>query len=403
MSTEREIGIGIDIGKHRHTVVLRAGDGRELTAPFLLDDSRPGVECLLEAVGHAEEQLGGRARVTVNMEATGVFHIPLFSALDPLYRVILWQPRQAKEATKKNIRRTKTDKRDCRTLALLHQNRQLTPPRTRYHDPLLVGAREVARVYYVLKDTRVNLSRRWTQEVFLANPGLDTAVDPSSRTGRRLLDVAPTPERLIERGATGIRPLLDGRGRRVRVTPEVILQVAQETLRAPAHEAAAALCQRSLRTVVDFLEERMAELEKELWAAWQLLRGETVIQTFPSMGWFRALVLHAEFGGLRRFPTADAAVSFAGLENYVYHSGHKRVDGGMTKAGSPLIRRVIWELLGCPATDLPRLTDYIGQKQRQGKHRSEALHAASKKLIRTLWAMDRDQRPYDSARAHATR
>ena len=70
---------------------------------------------------------------------------------------------------------------------------------------------------------------------------------------------------------------------------------------------------------------------------------------------------------------------------------------------SSLIRRVIWELLGCPATDLPRLTDYIGQKQRQGKHRSEALHAASKKLIRTLWAMDRDQRPYDSARAHATR
>jgi transposase len=394
MEKNAVIGVGIDIGKHKHTAVLRSGEGQVLCPPLHLDDTKESIERLLEQIHQAQQAIGEDAKVTINMEATGVFHIPLFSALSPFGRVILWQPRQAKEATKKNIHRSKTDKRDAGNLALLHNDHKLTPPSTTYDVVTLVGARELVRVFYVLKDTKVNLSRRWTQEAFLVNPALDSLMSPSTLTARRLLDAVPTPDDIISKGEVGIAPLLKSFGRRARVSAKDIVSAAENTLRAPAHEAAATFALRPLRKAVDCLEEQMKEVEGELWAYWEQVRQDTVIQTYPGMGWFRALALHAEFGGLRRFSSGDAAVSFAGLENHVYHSGEKKVDGGMTKAGSPIIRRVLWGLLSSPTVSIPRISAFIELKKGQGKHHSEAIHAASKKVLRTLWAMDHSMTRY---------
>lgn len=394
MERKAEIGVGIDIGKHKHTAILRDGEGRDLCPPLHLDDTKESVERLLQQIRQAEEAMGEVAHVTINMEATGVFHIPLFCALSPFGRVILWQPRQAKEASKKNIHRAKTDKRDAHNLTLLHNDHKLTPPRTNYDDATLVGARELARVLYVLKDTKVNLSRRWTQEAFLVNPALDSLMNPSTLTARRLLAAAPTPGDIVALGEMGLSPLLKSFGRRARVSAKDIVTAAENTLRAPAHETAATFAMRPLRKAVDCLEEQMREVERELWAYWELVRRDTVIHTFPGMGWFRALVLHSEFGGLRRFHSGDAAVSFAGLENHVYHSGQKKVDGGMTKAGAPMIRRVLWELLASPNANIPRFSAFVDFKKGQGKHHHEAMHAACKKVIRTLWAMEHTRTQY---------
>jgi transposase len=330
--------------------------------------------------------------VTVNLEATGPYHIPLYCALSPLFRVNLYQPRQARETSKKNVRRAKTDKRDCRTLALLHQH--VESPTTHYDDPLLLGARELVRLSYTFQDIRTNLTKRWSQEVFLAFPGLDTVVRPDTATARRLLRAAPTPDLLAQMSPSEVACLLRTGGRGVRTTPTEILAAATETLRAPAHEAAAVYALTPIRETVEFLDGQLERIRTELHAYWDQLRHDTVIHTFPSMGWLRALALHAEFGGLRRFHSADAAVAFAGLENYVYQSEGKEVNGGMTKAGSPTIRRVLWELLACPSVVVPVITEQIDRMRARGKHRSKALHAACKKTIRILWAMERDCSPY---------
>ena len=393
MERPKEIGVGIDIGKHHHTTILKDGEGNPLTGFLYLDDRRASVERLAAEVRRAQESLGGEEiPVTVNLEATGPYHIPLFCALSPLFRVNLYQPRQAKETSKKNIRRAKTDKRDCRTLALLHQ--KVEPPTTHYDDPFLVSARELVRLYYTLQDVRTNLTKRWTQEVFLAFPSLDTVLDPRTATAGRVLRAAPTPDRLIALSDAELSALLRTRGRGVRATASVLRQAAEETLRTPAHEMAAAFALNPLGDTIEFLGTQLDRVRSELAAYWSQLRNETVIDTFPSMGWFRALALHAEFGGLRRFHSADAAVAFAGLENYVYQSEGKLVNGPMTKAGSPTIRRVLWELLACPSVEIPDISDHINHMRARGKHYNKAVHSASKKTIRILWAMERDRAPY---------
>jgi len=396
MERPKEIGVGIDTGKHHHLAFLKDGDGRPLSRTFLhLEDTHESVERLVQEISRAEATFGTPVPVTINMEATGPYHIPMFNALSALYRVHLWQPRQAKEISKKNIRRAKTDRRDCRTLALLHQRQE--PPATRYDDPLLVGARQLVRLHYSLMDVKVSLHQRWNHELFLAFPNLDTLLNPETITAQRLLQRARTPTEFLDLPARELAQLLNNRRRRIGATAEEIRRKAEQTLRAPAHETAAAFAMGPLRDSMNFLEAQRERVDRELEAYWEQLRSTTVLASFPCMGWFRALALHAEFGGLRRFSHADAAVAFAGLENYVYQSEGKLVNGRMTKAGAPLIRRVLWELLGIPSHQIPKITDGMERMKARGKHRNATIHAAAKKVVRILWAMERDQIPYHRA------
>ena len=109
----------------------------------------------------------------------------------------------------------------------------------------------------------------------------------------------------------------------------------------------------------------------------------------------KAVALHTEFEGFRRFPHPDKAVAFAGIENMVYISGDsKNFNGPMTKAGSPIIRRVCWELLNTPVIYIPKITEHMNKLKSKGKHRYIRVHSASKKMIRTLWAMEHHEQVY---------
>ena len=120
-----------------------------------------------------------------------------------------------------------------------------------------------------------------------------------------------------------------------------------------------------------------------------------MISTVPFLSEFQAACLHVEFGGLGRFLYKDQAVAFAGFENFVYQSGDsKNINGRMTKAGSPILRRILWEIVSPPVRYIPEISEHIKRLMARGKHRNIAVHSAVKKLLGILCALERKNEPY---------
>ena len=68
-----------------------------------------------------------------------------------------------------------------------------------------------------------------------------------------------------------------------------------------------------------------------------------ILRSFKGIDYLTALLLISEIGDFERFPTAGSFMSFLGLVPGEYSSGTKRRPTGITKAGSPLLRRILVE------------------------------------------------------------
>jgi transposase len=66
-----------------------------------------------------------------------------------------------------------------------------------------------------------------------------------------------------------------------------------------------------------------------------------LLMTVPYVGALTALVLRSEIGDIRRFPSADRLVSYAGLDPRVYQSGEHCRYGRLTKHGNAYLRFVV--------------------------------------------------------------
>lgn len=68
-----------------------------------------------------------------------------------------------------------------------------------------------------------------------------------------------------------------------------------------------------------------------------------ILRSFRGIDYLTAMFLICEVSDFQRFPTAGAFMSFLGLVPGEYSSGKKRRQTGITRAGSPLLRRILVE------------------------------------------------------------
>ena len=110
---------------------------------------------------------------------------------------------------------------------------------------------------------------------------------------------------------------------------------------------------------------------------------------------YNAARVLGEIGDISRFRSADALVSFSGLDLTVYESGkYKALHVSPSKKGSVYLRyalfqvsRVIWQ---CNST----FRDYYGKKQAEGKHHYVILGHIQKKLARVIFSVLKNNSPF---------
>ena len=97
------IGVGIDCNKKNHKVCISDNFGKQYGKIFTIGNTVKDIEYLTEKVLEAEKDIG-ESDVIINMESTGIYHLPLYSALSKMFNVNIYQPKQVKDRSRKPLR-----------------------------------------------------------------------------------------------------------------------------------------------------------------------------------------------------------------------------------------------------------------------------------------------------------
>ncbi len=129
-------------------------------------------------------------------------------------------------------------------------------------------------------------------------------------------------------------------------------------------------------------------------AIWEKIKSNHYIQTITGISEIRTAIIWAEIGDIQNFKYPVQIVAFAGLYPRVKKSGIKEMIGGPTKRGSSTLRWALgWAVQKSKSVN-PVLAQYFERKIAEGKHYNTARCAAAKKLVRIIWLVEKNKKPF---------
>ena len=389
---------GVDIAKVDHVIGAVDESGSEVCRTMSFKNSAPGFErceAWLEGVAGAPED------VLVGMEATGHYWMALYAFLTSRgYAVAVIDPLQVRAVRGlKGMGGVKNDRVDAVLIAGAMRIGQYDPTRlatddvmslrslTRYHQSLKAELAEVKTQCTCLLDSYFPEFRGVFSDMFGAagRAVLSRSPLPSELSRRR----AGSLQRDISEAARGSRRV-DGKGAEVKA-------LAARSVGIRLAEGAASFQVRSLVRQMDFLDAECAGVEAKVREL--LERVEPLVLTIPGISYTTGAQIAAEVGDVSRFRNASALASYAGLNSSVCQSGMFDSGGGpITKHGSPYLRRALWLAANRARQCDPSLRGFYERKRAEGKCHRVAVTAVARKLCHIVFAVMRDQVPYDPAR-----
>lgn len=120
----------------------------------------------------------------------------------------------------------------------------------------------------------------------------------------------------------------------------------------------------------------------------------------PGIGATETLRLIAELGDLRRFDNPNQIDAFVGIDPSRCQSGEKDIRFGISKHGNAIARKILYRTIGqmelVKRIQLCHITDYYERKKQfSRKGYKKAAIASVHKLIRTMYVLIMNDRPYN--------
>ena len=111
----------------------------------------------------------------------------------------------------------------------------------------------------------------------------------------------------------------------------------------------------------------------------------------------RAMII-AEIGDFSRFDSPDKILAYAGMSSSTYQSGQlDNCYSHMEKRGSRYLRYALYNATKYVCHWDETFCAYLAKKRAEGKHYNIALSHATKKLVKTIYAMTKSEQPYNKA------
>ena len=124
------------------------------------------------------------------------------------------------------------------------------------------------------------------------------------------------------------------------------------------------------------------------------------VRTLPRIGNYTALALLAYIGSIKRFPNARSLANFFGLTPGCRNSGSTDRPGRITKAGHPLVRFLLGQMVLHVLRDDPSMRSWY-QKIKRRRGTKIARVAVMRRLCEALWHMLTEEQDYRPARGAA--
>ncbi len=384
----------VDIGKNVQYGYFRAPNGDDVT-PFAFYNSNKSFNTFWQKLCQFQKQQELES-IVIGFESTGPYAEPLFHFLRKkpvdLVQVNPMHTKKVKELTGNSP--NKTDKKDPRVIADLiclgHALTLVVPEGPAAELRRLTQARQRA-----IK-TRTSMINQLQHLIFVIFPEFLQLLKISTKTARYLIKHYTTPEKISALDLGFISEIVKKLSRG-KLGPDRAKQL---------HEAAKnsiGICeaQQSIVFEIEHLVGRIEaedqfidRLEKQLRFYLQQIPYSENILSIKGLGQVTVAGLIGEVADFNKFDTISEIMKLAGLDLYEISSGNHKGQRRISKRGRALMRK----LLFFAAINSVKSKGIMHQKYQQmldrGMLKMKALVAISRKILRLIFAIVRDNTKY---------
>lgn len=144
------------------------------------------------------------------------------------------------------------------------------------------------------------------------------------------------------------------------------------------------------------LDSEIEEIENEIKSIMDKINSPTL--TIPGISYRMGAMIIVEIGDFSRFDFPDKILAYAGMSPSTYQSGQlDNCYSHMEKRGSRYLRYALYNATKYVCHWDESFGTYLAKKRAEGKHYNVALSNAAKKLVRTIYAMEKSRQPYTNA------
>ena len=384
--------VGIDVAKDKHDCFIMNSDGEALTKVFTFPNNLDGFNFFYEKISSVSNP---KDKIKVGLEATGHYGYNLLGFLlnkglptfviNPLHTNLF-----RKSLT---LRKTKTDKVDSKTIAMMLMSDVALKPYTdtSYHNEEL---KSLSRYRFAKVQERAKLKTSVSRLVQILFPELEKLVATLHMTSiYSLLEEYPGASYIASAHLTKLTNLLNeaSHGRYDRNTAIKFREAAKKSIGSvmPAKSLELKHTIKIIRKLTIEINEIDAEIKKIM------DRIASPITTIPGIGYNMGAMIISEIGDFNRFSSPDKVLAYAGLSPSTYQSGKlDNCHSHMEKRGSRYLRYALFVVAQKVCIWDSTFAEYLSKKRAEGKHYYVAISHAVKKLVRVIFHLERTRQAY---------
>lgn len=408
---EPYLSVGIDVGADFSEMSMALPNFQFLGKPFKIFHNRlDSLSSAVDRIKKAEELNSLKARIF--LESTGIYHFPLFCYLrEAGFDVFVINPLITNSSRNMNIRKVHNDRFDSKKAAILGLNPNIKV--SLIPADLVLNLRNLAREYYNLMDARSAYVNKLLGQLRVAFPqylGIFSKV--TGYASLMILKEYTSPQAILDANPSILIPAIAKASRKGIATAttkyEQLVLAAKESFSfGHALDSNFFLIRQYISFIQKYDEEIQAVLSEmasivDAHPEEPFIQQIHLLESYRGAGFLSAVTLMCEIGDFSAFRKPKQLYAYFGLDPEVKQSGNfNGTDVKISKRGSALARRVIYTmaLQGIArdkkgAAKNPVLREFY-LKKCQSKCKMVALGAAMHKVCNTVFAMLRDNKPYE--------
>ncbi len=382
--------VGIDIAKFKHDCFIADESGSAVRDSFSFKNDKDGFEFLLSILN----DLKPKGKIKIGFESTGHYHFNLKLFLEANgFDYVEFNPLLVHNfATKQTLRRTKTDKKDSKTIAKYLMTIDYKPyVNSFYHINNLKSLCRLRETLVTDRTRYINQITSYLDQIFPEfKPLFENGLNKSAFY---LLTHYMTPKKMSKLDADKYSKMKSEL--KHPISYQKVCQIKDAASKSIGHTSKS--LEYALKAVMDlylYLDKQIDDLESKIKEIY--LSMDYKIHTIRGVGILTSAGIASELGNLDRFLTRNQILAFAGLEPSRNDSGEHNGVGKMVKHGSSYLRKYLMNASETFYVFNPSITDFYWKKRNEGKHHRVALSHVARKLVNIIFTLEKYHVEFDS-------
>ena len=383
--------LAIDVAKGKSMVSLISSCGEVLIDPYEINHSIKDFTNLLNRIMKLKLD-----NISVIMESTGIYHRPIERFfIESNFKVYTINALYSK-MYKRNLRKTKTDKLDCISLAELF----FTTDFKQYIKPndLYLNMNALSRQYFALSDLCTNIKNRYKNLIYLCFPEYETIFKGEmiySESALTFIERYPHADIISNTRIDALQNFFKKNNFRYwKNKANIIKEYALKSYPSVnMNDELVSNLSQLARLINNYQKEIESIKYKLIFLAKKSKYFESINSIF-GIGEFTASIIIAELGDINRFNNIKELTAYCGLDPSIKQSGRSiDIHGPISKSGNKYLRKILF--VSC--LNIVRLSAkchvqndieiYYRKKRNEGKHHYAATIACTTKLLRKILAL----------------